>query len=102
MTEQSAEQVVVFCVDAISREDFQAVWQYVADDVAFVGVCLFYDLTISGTTVFGAVSYEVEAGKIRSLKVVFDPRPLLAGKAAQQLAWDRRTYIRQEVDKWSQ
>ncbi len=40
-------------------------------------VCLFYDLTISGKTVFGCAWYEVAGGKIRSLRVLFDPRPLL-------------------------
>jgi hypothetical protein len=45
-------------------------------------VCLFYDLNMSGTTIFVSAWYQVQNGKIRSLKVVFDPRPVLAGKAA--------------------
>lgn len=45
-------------------------------------VCLFYDLAVSGTTVFVCAWYQVRGGKISSLNVVFDPRPLLAGKAA--------------------
>jgi len=44
-------------------------------------VCLFYDLSISGTTIFVSAWYQVTEGKIQSLKVVFYPRPLLAGKA---------------------
>jgi hypothetical protein len=40
-------------------------------------VCLFYDLDISGTTIFGCGWYHVEDGKINSLKVIFDPRPVL-------------------------
>lgn len=48
-----------------------------ADDV-----CLLYDLAISGTTLFVCGWYQVKLGKIRSLKVVFDPRPLLQTKAA--------------------
>jgi SnoaL-like protein len=40
-------------------------------------VCLFYDLSISGKTIFVSAWYRVEDGKICSLKVVFDPRPLL-------------------------
>jgi hypothetical protein len=40
-------------------------------------VCLFYDLKISGQTIFGCGWYHVENGKIVSLKVIFDPRPLL-------------------------
>lgn len=45
-------------------------------------VCLFYDLKMSGTTIFVCAWYEVAGGKISSLKVIFDPRPVLAGKAA--------------------
>lgn len=45
-------------------------------------VCLFYDLTMSGTTVFVSAWYKVEDGKVQSLRVVFDPRLLLASKAA--------------------
>lgn len=40
-------------------------------------VCLLYDLTISGLTIFGCGWYKVENGKIKSLKVLFDPRPVL-------------------------
>jgi hypothetical protein len=45
-------------------------------------VCLFYDLAMSGTTLFVCAWYQVEDGKIRSLKVIFDPRPLLESKPA--------------------
>lgn len=45
-------------------------------------VCLLYDLAISGTTIFVCGWYHVKLGKIRSLKVVFDPRPLLQTKTA--------------------
>jgi limonene-1,2-epoxide hydrolase len=45
-------------------------------------VCLLYDVTISGATVFVCGWYRVKLGKIRSLRVVFDPRPLLRAKAA--------------------
>ena len=40
-------------------------------------VCLFYDLTISGTTIFGCGWYHVEQRRIDSLQVLFDPRPVL-------------------------
>jgi predicted ester cyclase len=40
-------------------------------------VCLLYNLRISGLTVFGCGWYHVENGKIDSLKVLFDPRPIL-------------------------
>lgn len=40
-------------------------------------VCLLYDLSISGQTIFGCGWYHIEDEKITSLKVVFDPRPLL-------------------------
>jgi hypothetical protein len=38
-------------------------------------VCLFYDFTISGVTAFGCAWYQVDGERIRSLQVVFDPRP---------------------------
>ena len=40
-------------------------------------VCLFYDIQMSGITIFSCGWYEVEQGKIKSFRVVFDPRPLL-------------------------
>ncbi|GAA3938711.1 nuclear transport factor 2 family protein [Chitinophaga oryziterrae] len=40
-------------------------------------VCLLYDLDMSGTIIFGCGWYTVEDGKVKLLKVVFDPRPLL-------------------------
>lgn len=40
-------------------------------------VCLLYDLKISGKKIFGCGIYHVDAGKITSLKVVFDPRPII-------------------------
>jgi limonene-1,2-epoxide hydrolase len=40
-------------------------------------VCLLYDLSISGITIFGCGWYHVEDDKISSLRVVFDPRPVL-------------------------
>jgi uncharacterized protein (DUF2147 family) len=36
-------------------------------------VCLFYDLKMSGTTILVSAWYQVQDGKIHSLKVVFDP-----------------------------
>jgi hypothetical protein len=44
-------------------------------------VCLFYDLKISGADIFGSAWYQVANGKIRSLKVVFDPRPILEAQS---------------------
>ena len=40
-------------------------------------VCLLYDINMSGTEVFTCGWYKLEDKKIKSLKVVFDPRPLL-------------------------
>lgn len=109
----SARDVVLACIGALNREDFQRAREYVSEDLAFVGVlgsrdgaeayfrdmermriqyavrkvfadvqdvCLFYDLTLSGRNIFGSAWYHVEEGKIRSLRVVFDPRPILASK----------------------
>lgn len=42
-------------------------------------VCLLYDLDMSGETIFGCGWYHVEDGKIISLRVIFDPRPVLKG-----------------------
>lgn len=42
-------------------------------------VCLFYNLQMSGKTIFGCGLYGVRHGRIVTLKVVFDPRPLLEG-----------------------
>ena len=46
-------------------------------------VCLFYDLSISGVNIVGCGLYEVANGKIRSLRVIFDPRPILEAQAKQ-------------------
>jgi hypothetical protein len=43
-------------------------------------VCLLYDINISGITIFTCGWYRVEHNKIISIKVVFDPRPLLVKK----------------------
>jgi len=40
-------------------------------------VCLFYNITMSGKKIFSAGWYKIENNKIKSFKVVFDPRPLL-------------------------
>ena len=40
-------------------------------------VCVFYNLDMSGANIFGCGWYEVREGKIVSLKVIFDPRPVL-------------------------
>jgi predicted ester cyclase len=111
-SESTAEQVVMACLEAINREDFQTARRYVSDDISFVGVlgsrqgadayfkdmerlrlkyevkkmfvdgqdvCLLYDLNMSGKIVFGCGWYQVEEGKIQSLRVVFDPRPIIEG-----------------------
>lgn len=40
-------------------------------------VCLFYDVKMSNVTVFCAGWYQLSDGRIRSFRVVFDPRPVL-------------------------
>ncbi|HEY9262482.1 nuclear transport factor 2 family protein [Chitinophaga sp.] len=40
-------------------------------------VCLFYNLTMAGKTIFGCAWYHLDGGRVSSLKVVFDPRPFL-------------------------
>ena len=41
-------------------------------------VCALYDITVSGITVFACDWFQIEAGKVSSLRVTFDPRPVLA------------------------
>lgn len=41
-------------------------------------VCVIYDITMSGVKVFSCGWYRVENNRITSIKVVFDPRPMLA------------------------
>jgi hypothetical protein len=40
-------------------------------------VCVMYDITVSGITLFACGWFQVAAEKVRSLRVTFDPRPLL-------------------------
>jgi len=40
-------------------------------------VCLWYNLDMSGATMVGSAWYHLKDGKISTLKVVFDPRPVL-------------------------
>jgi hypothetical protein len=41
-------------------------------------VCVLYDITASGITLFACGWFQVEAGTVKSIRVTFDPRPLLA------------------------
>ena len=41
-------------------------------------ICLLYDIDMSGKKIFTCGWYQVVDGKIKSLKVVFDPRPVLS------------------------
>lgn len=45
-------------------------------------VCLFVDVVMGDKAVLTCAWYQVANGKIHSLRVVFDPRPILEGKAA--------------------
>lgn len=41
-------------------------------------VSLFYDIDMgNATTIFASGWYQIQAGKIKTFKVIFDPRPLL-------------------------
>lgn len=44
-------------------------------------VCLLYDFSTGPITLFGCGWYHVENGKINSLRVVFDPRPIVESSA---------------------
>ena len=43
-------------------------------------VCVFYDINMSGKNIFACGWYKLENEKIKSFKVLFDPRPLLEEK----------------------
>lgn len=45
--------------------------------------CLFYDLPISVANIFGCAWYQVANGKIQTLRLVFDPRPILEAQEKQ-------------------
>ncbi len=40
-------------------------------------VCLLYDINMDGITIFTCGWYHIKNNKIKTIKVVFDPRPLL-------------------------
>jgi hypothetical protein len=40
-------------------------------------VCIFYDIDMGGKTIFSCGWYHVVEGKVNSIRVLFDPRPLL-------------------------
>jgi hypothetical protein len=46
-------------------------------------VCVLYDITVSGVTLFACSWFQVEAGKVKSMRVTFDPRPLLTKADAE-------------------
>lgn len=41
-------------------------------------VCLFYDIDMGSATVFSCGWYHIKNGKIDTIRVLFDPRPILA------------------------
>ncbi|HMH22709.1 MAG TPA: nuclear transport factor 2 family protein [Puia sp.] len=47
-------------------------------------VCLLFDFTQGGLTIFGCGWYQVEDGKINTYRVVFDPRPILEAQEKKQ------------------
>lgn len=40
--------------------------------------CVMYDITVAGTTLFACGWFQVEGETVTSMRVTFDPRPLLA------------------------
>lgn len=40
-------------------------------------VCVLYDLTVTGITMFVCGWFQVQEGQVSSMRVVFDPRPVL-------------------------
>jgi hypothetical protein len=43
-------------------------------------VCLFYDINMGGVTIFSCGWYHIRNGKIDTIRVLFDPRPILAAQ----------------------
>jgi hypothetical protein len=43
-------------------------------------ICVFYNLITSGITLFASGWFQVREGKVSSVRIVFDPRPLLASQ----------------------
>ena len=43
-------------------------------------VCLFYDIDMGGVTTFSCGWYHLKDGKIDTIRVLFDPRPVLEAK----------------------
>ncbi len=41
-------------------------------------VCIIYNITMAGAKVLSCGLYHVNVGKITSIRVIFDPRPILA------------------------
>lgn len=63
-------------LDDMTRMKFKYdIKKVLADDS---DVSLFYDIDMgNATTIFASGWYQVQAGKIKTFKVLFDPRPLL-------------------------
>jgi hypothetical protein len=40
-------------------------------------ICVLYDLAVSSVTLFACGWFQIKEGKVSSLRVVFDPRPIL-------------------------
>ena len=109
-TVNQPKEIVLSCIKALNKEDFDEARTYVDDDMTFEGVlgsrngaeayfkdmrqmklkydiikafeagndvCLLYDLHMGELVLFGCGWYQLKNGKISSLKVVFDPRPVL-------------------------
>lgn len=49
-------------------------------------VCVIYNIAVSGVILFACGWFHVKAGKVSSLKVTFDPRPLLAASDPSRLS----------------
>jgi hypothetical protein len=89
------KEVVLGLGKALNDENFQIARRYVSDDMKYVGpfgsrdgaeaylqeierLRLKFDIPVSGITLFACGWFQVNAGRVSSLRVTFDPRPLLA------------------------
>lgn len=109
-TNNLSKEIVLSCINALNKEDFDKARMYMNDDMIFEGVlgsrngadayfkdmkqmklkydiikafsngddvCLIYNVHMGQSVVFGCGLYHVKDNRIDSLKVVFDPRPVL-------------------------
>jgi hypothetical protein len=72
--------------DAYLKDMEQMKFKYETKKVLYdeKDVCIFYDITMSGKKIFCSGWYHLRDNKVSSLRVVFDPRPVLEASERKQ------------------